>query len=316
MNQTTNFGLKKPEQSDYYNIDDFNANADVIDTELAARLKQYPYLTDVAGFTASMTTKAFLEAMPAHSSIIAIGNEQANFSDAPVPYGLYHFIKGSNDNYMVGKCYGIGQSGEYFYAWSTTNGNGLGWVKNVKTGDLSAYVPMAGVSYTNPMTGPIFIDQNGQDNVCRLGIYHGAEHDFVSLAICPRGQNTQLNQLLIYPDGTAKVGNTGIIITTDKVHKTLWTGSWSSGNISVPEFSDYSLFEITYDNKGTKSLATKHGIYFRGLGGFAASASSFMILGFGATFSGNTLTFGYAAERNIIADTQTELTVTSIVGIV
>ena len=84
----------------------------------------------------------------------------------------------------------------------------------------------------------------------------------------------------------------------------------------MPGFSDYSLFEITYDNKGSKTLAMKHGTYFRGIGGFPASASTFMILGFGATFSGNTLTFGYAAERNIIADTQTELTVTSIVGIV
>ena len=54
---------------------------------------------------------------------------------------------------MVGKCYGIGQSGEYFYAWSTTNGNGLGWVKNAKTGDLSAYVPMAGTTQEAPITG-------------------------------------------------------------------------------------------------------------------------------------------------------------------
>ena len=186
MNQTTNFGLKKPEQSDYYNIDDFNANADVIDTELAARLKQYPYLTDVTGFTASMTTKAFLESMPAHSSIIAIGNEQANFSDAPTTYGLYHFIKGSNDNYMVGKCYGIGQSGEYFYAWSTTNGNGLGWVKNAKTGDLSAYVPMAGTTPEAPITGRIFLDAEAETNYAMLGTYVGATSEYLALALCPK----------------------------------------------------------------------------------------------------------------------------------
>lgn len=273
-------------------------------------IQRYEALTDISYYTAGMTTEAFLTAMPAYTTVIVPGTTAANLADAPAQTCIYQLSKGAGTDNMSGKCYGAGDTGEYFYTPA------LGWVKNAKTGDLSAYVPMAGVSYTNPMTGPIFIDQNGQDNVCRLGIYQGAEYDFVSLAICPRGQNTQLNQLLIYPDGTAKVGNTGVIITTDKVHKTLWTGSWSSGNISVPGFSDYSLFEITYDNKGSKTLAMKHGTYFRGIGGFPASASTFMILGFGATFSGNTLTFGYAAERNIIAGTQTELTVTSIIGIV
>ena len=31
---TENYGLKKPEQEDFYNIDDFNENADIIDTQL------------------------------------------------------------------------------------------------------------------------------------------------------------------------------------------------------------------------------------------------------------------------------------------
>ena len=35
MNYTKNLMLKKPEQSDFYNVDDFNENADVVDEEIA-----------------------------------------------------------------------------------------------------------------------------------------------------------------------------------------------------------------------------------------------------------------------------------------
>ncbi|WP_028988019.1 hypothetical protein [Thermicanus aegyptius] len=38
MNTTQNIGLKKPEQTDFYNIDDFNFNADKIDEEIAKRM--------------------------------------------------------------------------------------------------------------------------------------------------------------------------------------------------------------------------------------------------------------------------------------
>ena len=34
MNKTINYNLNKPEATDFYNVDDFNANMDAIDTEL------------------------------------------------------------------------------------------------------------------------------------------------------------------------------------------------------------------------------------------------------------------------------------------
>lgn len=34
MTTTTNYGIKKPGASDYYNVEDFNGNADIVDTEL------------------------------------------------------------------------------------------------------------------------------------------------------------------------------------------------------------------------------------------------------------------------------------------
>lgn len=34
MKYTPNYGLKKPEQDDFYNVEDFNENADIIDQKL------------------------------------------------------------------------------------------------------------------------------------------------------------------------------------------------------------------------------------------------------------------------------------------
>ena len=49
MEMTTNYGLKKPAGSDYYNIEDFNYNADAIDTALEDKM-------DKAGGTFTGTT--------------------------------------------------------------------------------------------------------------------------------------------------------------------------------------------------------------------------------------------------------------------
>lgn len=38
MKYTPNYGLKKPEQDDFYNVDDFNINADILDEEVAKRI--------------------------------------------------------------------------------------------------------------------------------------------------------------------------------------------------------------------------------------------------------------------------------------
>lgn len=39
IRNTKNFNLKKPEQGDFYNVDDFNDNSDIIDAELENRKK-------------------------------------------------------------------------------------------------------------------------------------------------------------------------------------------------------------------------------------------------------------------------------------
>lgn len=42
MTETTNFNLKKPDLDDFYNVGDFNDNADIIDEELAKRSLKLP----------------------------------------------------------------------------------------------------------------------------------------------------------------------------------------------------------------------------------------------------------------------------------
>jgi hypothetical protein len=47
MNNTTNYNLKKPESTDFYNVDDSNDNMDIIDTEMKS---QSDKITTLEGF--------------------------------------------------------------------------------------------------------------------------------------------------------------------------------------------------------------------------------------------------------------------------
>lgn len=273
-------------------------------------IQRYEALTDISYYTAGMTTEAFLTAMPAYTTVIVPGTTAANLADAPAQTCIYQLSKGAGTDNMSGKCYGAGDTGEYFYTPA------LGWVKNVKTGDLSAYVPMAGTTPEAPITGRIFLDAEAETNYAMLGTYVGATSEYLALALCPKGTSSPVNQIVVYADGTAKIGNTGTILTTDKVRKTLWTGSWSSGNITVPGFTDYSVYEITFSERGTKILAARHSPYLRGLGGFPHNDTDITIIAMSVEHNGNTLTFGRAKERVFASSDEVSLAISSIIGVV
>ena len=52
MNETEKYKLKKPEQNDFYNVEDFNHNADAIDTALTAHDESLADLAAYIGYTA------------------------------------------------------------------------------------------------------------------------------------------------------------------------------------------------------------------------------------------------------------------------
>lgn len=73
--------------------------------------------------------------------------------------------------------------------------------------------------------------------------------------------------------------------------KLLWSGSWSSGSITVPDFDKYRLFQIGLEGAGAPIITAKHGTYLRGIGGFTTEAPTIITYHLGITFSGNTLTW-------------------------
>lgn len=85
--------------------------------------------------------------------------------------------------------------------------------------------------------------------------------------------------------------------------KSLWSGSWSSGSITVAGFTSYHSFMVQLEatdggGTGTLVLAFKHPEwnYCRGVGGYMSEAGNYLTYHFAATTSGNTLTFVNAGE--------------------
>ncbi|MPM70378.1 hypothetical protein SDC9_117333 [bioreactor metagenome] len=80
----------------------------------------------------------------------------------------------------------------------------------------------------------------------------------------------------------------------------LWAGAWSSGNITVPNFDQYNLFEIFSTASATAMIVAAHNGYLRGFGGFTTgnAAANQYIFFFAATYTGTTLTFGYCNSNN------------------
>lgn len=180
-------------------------------------------------------------------------------------------------------------------------------------GFVNGYVPKTGLPYNDPMTGPLYIDNQGENYVGRMGVYHGTSQDFFNMALVTRGTNTAVSQFNIYPDGTATISDK-TIYNTGNTNQTLWSGSWNNGNITVPDFSKFQIFSLAFSGKGTRVLAMKHGEYLRGIGGYS-TGSNILLLGMAATFSGNTLSFVAASEYSLTAGTNTAATVTAIVGV-
>lgn len=100
---------------------------------------------------------------------------------------------------------------------------------------------------------------------------------------------------------------------------TLWSGSWTSGTIDVPDTDKYTVFKIGMSGQGVAILAVKHGTHIRGIGGYSSDTPTVISYQFTATFSDNTWTFVACNSLRLGGDDVgviTNQTVTSIVGII
>lgn len=101
--------------------------------------------------------------------------------------------------------------------------------------------------------------------------------------------------------------------------KTLWSGSWDSGGLTVSELSKYECFRISFNGQGTAVLAMKNGAHLRGNGGYSSAQGTIVGYYFAATIDGENLTF--VAAKSMVHtqggshESAQNLTVSGIVGL-
>lgn len=71
----------------------------------------------------------------------------------------------------------------------------------------------------------------------------------------------------------------------------LWSGSWSSGTITVSNTTKYSVYSISISGQGASILAIRKATHIRGIGGYSSATPTITTLHFTATVSGDEWTF-------------------------
>lgn len=114
--------------------------------------------------------------------------------------------------------------------------------------------------------------------------------------------------------GNASIGGT-LTLGNRQLMKTLWTGTWASGNITVTDVSKYKIFLVRMDGQGTMILAMKNGEYFRGMGGYASSSDNEPKYYLSATESNGVLTMEYCRSVTT-TNSRVDRTVVEIIGVI
>lgn len=111
-------------------------------------------------------------------------------------------------------------------------------------------------------------------------------------------------------------GNGNVLVMDRGIYgATLWSGSWSSGSITVPNTNRYWIYRIGMDNQGTAVIGVRYGSHIRGLGGNASTANYTVFLA--CTYSGDTWTYSKCHYLNhTTGNNSAELTIVNIVGLV
>ncbi len=128
----------------------------------------------------------------------------------------------------------------------------------------------------------------------------------------------------------AEAGSDGFLVresntvSEKQLFKSLWTGRWSSGSITVDGLSNYSIFLVRIAEKadhteyGSCIFASIGGAsrnYLRGIGGYASGTTTWTYYQLGSGRSGDTLTFSYCFGHTS-SGTNTNAEVIEIIGII
>ena len=117
---TPNYKLKKPDPSDFYNIADFNDNADIIDAQLKSISDQY---TDLSGAVETNTVKVDAALAMGVRTLSCTKSGNTFKLTQPLPsMGMYSCIFTAPSDYMTGDSFTVNGT---IYAVSTSDGEEL-----------------------------------------------------------------------------------------------------------------------------------------------------------------------------------------------
>lgn len=169
MTETTNFGLKKPEETDFYSVDTQNDNMDAIDSVLqefkdgtrqvgdSAKLggkdaseyalgKNATILTSLPnGITSNSTMQELLNAL-SNGTILHV---QAGNPLVPANYSTLTIFKNSA-NYVL--AFAKSQLSNILYYGGVNSGVWSGWNRTALNTDLANYLPLSGGRLTDRLT--------------------------------------------------------------------------------------------------------------------------------------------------------------------
>ena len=325
--QTDKYKLKKPDPSDFYDIADFNDNADKIDTALKNHDTKLAETVLVSkggtGATSAADARTNLGVAPISHASTATTYGRATSSN-------YGHAMASSANPVVAGTANVGtDNGKYareghVHAAQTTVSGNAGTATALQTsrtiaisggatgtatsfnGSSNITIPVTGLNMGNANAGTLPIARGGTGgttiasarNALGLGNATGA----IPIANGGTGQTSIAAARNAFGLGntTGAVpvanGGTGASNAADarnnlRMKRTLWDGKWSTGSITVNELSDYRIFALTIEGFATRLLVFNTGSNFRGEGGYALSDGQIETMFFNATVNGNVLTY-------------------------
>lgn len=118
--------------------------------------------------------------------------------------------------------------------------------------------------------------------------------------------NTAFSRIDEFAGQTTPVAKGGTGATTPEgarpnlgIGTQLWTGSWSTGDITVNNFENYKMYYLDVTGANTVIPVFRESSSLRGIGGYISSSNYGHILLFDATVNGTTLTYNNLVDISI-----------------